>query len=141
MNTVCKNWAAYWVWICFWDTMGLESVIHDVSEALAFSPLGSVLELPAPLLKKLPRQMTLKHLNQAEWKQSERPHDREYIIPCYTWLEKNLEWDGIWDMICVLTWKVCHPWNKHFKENIRKIFWGSLLLPVWNKIVNFYVLL
>ena len=46
--------------------MGLESVIHDVIEALAFSPLGSVLELPAPLLKKLPRQMTLKHLNQAE---------------------------------------------------------------------------
>ena len=32
--------------------MGLESVIHDVSEALAYSPLGSVLGLPAPLLKK-----------------------------------------------------------------------------------------
>ena len=23
-----------------------------------------------------------------------------------------------------------------FKENIRKIFWGCLLLPVWNVIVN-----
>ena len=31
---------------------GLESVIQDVSEALAYSPLGSVLGLPAPLLKE-----------------------------------------------------------------------------------------
>ena len=26
--------------------------------------------------------------------------------------------------------------NLLFKENIRKIFWGYLLLPVWNAIVN-----
>ena len=25
---------------------------------------------------------------------------------------------------------------KHFKENIHKIFWGCLLLPVWNAVVN-----
>ena len=31
---------------------GLESVIQDISEALAYSPLESVLGLPAPLLKE-----------------------------------------------------------------------------------------
>ena len=40
--------------------MGRESVIHDVSEALAYSPLGSVLEISAPLLKKQPQTHDIK---------------------------------------------------------------------------------
>ena len=31
---------------------------------------------------------------------------------------------------------ITRKYVKYFKENIRKIFWGCLLLPMWNAIVN-----
>ena len=35
-----------------------------------------------------------------------------------------------------LTIKKLDFFTKNFKENVSKIFWGCLLLPVWNAIIN-----
>ena len=66
------------------------------------------------------------------------PHDKKikkyHYLPHITGV--NIGQSCMKNDVCVLIWKACHPRIKYFKENIHKISWRCLLLPVWNAVVN-----